>query len=263
MSEERAVEERTASEAHRTLEGWYALHEVRSIDWDRWKAYSAEEQAAIVEEAEAFFARAAAVHDAQEGSSAVYTLLGHKGDLMVLHLRPNPQDLLQLELEFAQTRLAGVSKRSYSFVSVTELGQYTAGERTRTPEEEAFIQRRLKPQIPDHPYISFYPMSKKRDGSDNWYTLPLEKRRSLMYGHGLIGRAYRGEVQQMITGAMGFDDWEWGVTLFAVDALPIKKIVQEMRFDEASARYALFGPFYFGMRLEPGKLAAYMNGRMS
>ncbi len=251
------------SEAHRTLEGWYALHDVRSIDWRAWKAFAPKEQEEAVAEAEAFFRRAASVDDAPEGSSGVYALLGHKGDLMILHLRPKMDDLLRLEVEFAQTALAQVTKRTYSYVSVTELGQYTSEEeKARTPQEEAFIARRLKPVIPDMPYVSFYPMSKKRDGDDNWYSLPMEERRTLMYAHGAIGRAYRGEVQQMITGSMGYDDWEWGVTLYAVDALPIKKIVQEMRFDEASARYGLFGSFYFGLRIEPETLSDMMAGRL-
>lgn len=252
------------SEAHRTLEGWYALHDVRSIDWGAWKQLSPKEQEEAVAEAAAFFGRAASVSDAPEGSSGVYALLGHKGDLLILHLRPTVDDLLGLELEFSQTALAAVTERTYSYVSVTELGQYTSpeGEKERTPQEEAFIARRLKPAIPDSPYISFYPMSKKREGADNWYSLSVDERRKLMYGHGVIGRAYRGEVQQMITGSMGFDDWEWGVTLYAVDALPIKKIVQEMRFDEASAKYGLFGPFYFGVRFDADALGDLMAGRL-
>src|SRR5690606_4731427 len=107
--------------------------------------------------------------------------------------------------------------RVSSYLSVTELSQYLspAEEGKRSPEQQAFIDRRLKPSIPESRYVSFYPMDKKRGEQDNWYTLPLSERRKLMRGHGEIGRAYKDRVTQMITGSMGFDDWEWGVTLWA------------------------------------------------
>ena len=103
------------------------------------------------------------------------------------------------------------------------------------------------------PYVCFYPMSKRRAPDQNWYSLTLEERSRLMYSHGLIGRRYAGRVMQIITGAVGFDAWEWGVTLFAKDPLDFKKLVTEMRFDETSARYADFGQFYVGRRVEAGE----------
>jgi hydrogen peroxide-dependent heme synthase len=132
--------------------------------------------------------------------------------------------------------------------------------RPRTPEwqravdEELASQRhkiaaRLYPKIPNRRYLSFYPMDKKRDGEQNWYRLPMEERRRLMHDHGMVGRRFAGEVTQIISGSIGFDDWEWGVDLFADDPLVFKKLVYEMRFDEASASYARFGPFYVGIRL--------------
>ena len=102
------------------------------------------------------------------------------------------------------------------------------------------------------PYICFYPMSKRRQMGQNWYSLPIDERSRLMYEHGMTGRGYAGRVFQVITGAIGFDAWEWGVTLFAADPLEFKKIVTEMRFDEASAKYAEFGDFYVGRMGEPG-----------
>ena len=112
---------------------------------------------------------------------------------------------------------------------------------------------RLLPQVPDRRYVCFYPMNKRRYGSDNWYSCPIEERQLLMREHGMIGRRYAGQVTQVISGSIGFDDWEWGVDLFADDPLVFKKLVYEMRFDESSARYAEFGPFYFGIRLAPAR----------
>jgi len=113
--------------------------------------------------------------------------------------------------------------------------------------ESEHVKRRLYPQpVPDMPYVCFYPMSKRREPGQNWYSLPLEERSRLMHAHGLTGRKYAGRIQQIITGAIGLDAWEWGVTLFARDPLDFKRLVTEMRFDEVSAKYAEFGDFYVG-----------------
>ncbi|MDP9279896.1 MAG: chlorite dismutase family protein, partial [Gemmatimonadota bacterium] len=120
-------------------------------------------------------------------------------------------------------------------------------ERSKAERESAHVRRRLYPELPaDMPYVSFYPMSKRRDAGQNWYTLTLDDRSRLMQAHGITGRRYAGKVQQVITGAIGLDKWEWGVTLFARDALEFKKLVTDMRFDEVSAKYAEFGDFYVG-----------------
>jgi chlorite dismutase len=165
---------------------------------------------------------------------------------------------------------------SYSFLSVTEAGLYhitaelarAAGarggavgdaeynralaDRAAAERESAHIRRRLYPELPANmPYVCFYPMSKRRDEGQNWYTLSLDERSRLMYAHGLTGRRYAGKVQQVISGAIGLDAWEWGVTLFARDPLDFKKLVTDMRFDEVSAKYALFGDFYVGRLIEP------------
>src|SRR5690606_6682878 len=139
------------------------------------------------------------------------------------------EQLVALEHRFNQTRFGDFTERSYSFVSVVELSQYVEGERAtkpaeRTPEQEVYIQRRLKPQLPPTRYLSFYPMDKRRGETVNWYTLDFASRVEMMRSHGRIGAAYKGQVQQMVTGSIGFDDWEWGVTLFADEALPLKKI---------------------------------------
>jgi peroxiredoxin len=240
-----------------TLEGWYALHDFRGIDWPRWKALPAEQRQAIVEEATTFLEAAEAHRDAPEGASALYRMLGHKADLMFLHLRPTPDELNDLERAFAQTRLADYTTRPYSYFSITELGLYEIQSRgvVENPMGAPFVRARLKPQVPEKRYMAFYPMSKRRGEQHNWYMLPMEERRGMMRSHGSIGHKYAGVVQQMITGSVGFDDWEWGVTLWADDPLQFKKIVYEMRFDEVTARYAEFGPFQLGIRLTPGELS--------
>ena len=241
-------------EVPETLEGWYTLHDFRGIDWPRWKALTLDERNSAVAEAIAFLKAAEQHEDAVEGSSALYSITGHKADLMFLHLRSTPAELNALERRFSRTRLADFTTRSYSYVSVTELGLYEAQARgvIENPMEVPFVKARLKFQIPeDKRYMTFYPMNKKRGEQINWFMLPMDERRGMMRSHGSIGHKYHGIVQQMITGSVGFDDWEWGVTLFAEDPLQFKKLVYEMRFDPVSAIYADFGPFLFGMRVRP------------
>jgi len=250
-------------EVPETLEGWYALHDFRLIDWPRWNALPADERAAALTEAAEFFRNAEAVTDAPEGDSSLYSILGHKADLMFLHLRSTPDELNALENAFARTRLADFTTRPYSYVSVTELGLYEAQARgvIENPMEVPFVRARLKCHPPaDKPYMVFYPMNKRRGEHENWYMLPMDERRGMMRSHGTIGHKYFGIVQQMITGSVGFDDWEWGVTLYAADPLQFKKLVYEMRFDEVSARFAEFGPFLMGKRLQPDELAKLLNG---
>jgi chlorite dismutase len=110
------------------------------------------------------------------------------------------------------------------------------------------MRTRLYPKIPDSRYLCFYPMDRRRGEEKNWYMLPIEERQRQMEEHGMVGRRYAGKVQQIITGSVGFDDWEWGVDLFAADPLIFKKLIYEMRFDQVSAEYANFGQFFVGVR---------------
>jgi chlorite dismutase len=126
-------------------------------------------------------------------------------------------------------------------------------------QKEAMAPR-LWPEIPDARYLCFYPMDRRRGEAVNWYQVPMAERQRMMHEHGLVGRRYAGEVRQIITGSIGFDDWEWGVDLFADDPLVFKKLIYEMRFDEVSALYALFGSFYVGLRCRPSELDALLNG---
>jgi chlorite dismutase len=166
-------------------------------------------------------------------------LLGHKADLGVMALGP---DLWRLRA--LQSALCGAGlEPTGSYVSLTEVSEYAQG----VPEE--MKQARLYPVLPPDGMraFCFYPMSKRRSAHHNWYALDYDARKELMLGHGAVGRSFRGRIVQLITGSTGLDDWEWGVTLFGVHPDDLKACVYEMRFDEASAHYAEFGPFWTGM----------------
>lgn len=166
-------------------------------------------------------------------------ILGHKADMCLLALGPDLWRLRRFQTEIAAAGLDVVD----SYVSLTEVSEYAAG----MPEERK--QARLYPQLPPEgkPAFCFYPMSKRRGAEHNWYELPYEAREQLMLGHGGVGRTFAGRVLQLVTGSTGIDDHEWGVTLFAVHPDDLKECVYTMRFDEASARYAKFGPFVTGV----------------
>jgi len=121
---------------------------------------------------------------------------------------------------------------------------------------------RLYPAIPEAKYICFYPMDRLRSGDKNWYVVPFAERQRMMHEHGMIGRKYGDVVKQIISGSIGMDDWEWGVTLFANDPVVFKRLIYEMRFDEVSAIYALFGQFYLGIRLPINKLPDWLSGKL-
>ncbi|HLO04080.1 MAG TPA: hydrogen peroxide-dependent heme synthase [Symbiobacteriaceae bacterium] len=250
-----------------TLEGWYALHSFHRIDWSRWLAVPQSEQEAILAEALTFFQREETAPISGEGASALYQVIGHKADLMQIHLRPTLEDLLAVELAFNELRIARFVIPTYSYFSVTELSLYEAQARGGGGSEaelmaQPFVQKRLKPPIPaEKNYVCFYPMNKRRGETVNWYAADYEERRRLMREHATTGRKYAEQITQMITGSTGLDDWEWGVTLFGSDPLPIKKLVYEMRFDEVSAKYAEFGSFYVGRRVPVAELAGLFRSR--
>jgi chlorite dismutase len=184
----------------------------------------------------------AAVKAAEADGYQVVTaaLLGHKADVAFMALGPDLWRLRRLQTELQSAGL-GVAD---SYVSLTEVSEYAQG----VPEE--LKQARLFPKLPPEGKraFCFYPMSKRRGGPDqNWYTLPYDRRKELMLGHGATGRTFAGRVLQVVTGSAGVDDFEWGVTLFAVKPDELKDVVYTMRFDEASAIYAEFGRFYAGM----------------
>ena len=249
------------AEVPETLEGWYALHDFRTMDWSKWRSVPIDERVKITSELSEYLSVAESV---TAGSSAVFNTIGHKADFLSLHLRPTLIELGNLELKLSNLRIGDFLKPSTSYLSVTELSLYEAYARGGTEEpsklvELPFVQQRLYFKIPDMEYVSFYPMNKRRGETVNWYSAEMEERRRMMREHGATGRKYHGKVQQMITGSTGLDDWEWGVTLFANDPLDIKKLVYEMRFDEVTAKYADFGKFLIGNRIKQEEIAAYFS----
>ena len=247
-----------------TLEGASLLHQMLRVRWPEWRALPAVRRDEIVSQA------AAALAQLEGAGSAVFSLLGHKGDLMLVHFRPGFDRLGEVERTLQRLALWDYLEPTSSYLSVVELGLYEStakvygslaerGIEPHTPEWDAEIaetlsrqrqamQTRLFPEMPGHPFICFYPMDRRRGEHKNWYQVPLLERQRMMSDHGAIGRRYAGTVKQIISGSIGFDDWEWGVDLFAEDPLVFKKLIYEMRFDEVSAIYALFGTFYVGMR---------------
>lgn len=246
------------SEAVQTLDGWYSLHDFRLIDWEAWKA-ATPDQRREAEESLLELLRGWRETEAQkQGSTAFYSIVGQKADFVFMQLRETLDELNELEIAFNKSAFAAFTIPSYSYVSVVELSAYM-GKPGTDPMENPEVVARLKPTLPQAKHICFYPMNKKRDGQDNWYMLSMDERRQMMRSHSMIGRSYAGKVKQIITGSVGFDDWEWGVTLFADDALQFKKLVYEMRFDEVSARYGEFGEFYVGNLLDEQKLNAMLH----
>ena len=246
-----------------TIEGASVLHQMVRVRWSAWRALPCQDRASILSEA-------AQVLEQDGSRSAVFSLLGHKGDIMFVHFRDDFEQLQQAELAIAKLRLSEYLESATSYLSVIELGLYEStqkvyaslAERGIEPfsdewnaeiEETLKRQReamkvRLWPEIPSAKYICFYPMDRRRGEQKNWYQESMTDRGQMMHEHGMIGRRYAGEVRQIITGSIGFDDWEWGVDLFADDPLVFKRLIYEMRFDEVSAVYALFGSFYVGLR---------------
>ncbi|HYO81792.1 MAG TPA: hydrogen peroxide-dependent heme synthase [Bryobacteraceae bacterium] len=256
-----------------TVEGSWVLHQMFRVRWAEWRNLGQVERDHIARDA-------ASILTGTDGSAG-YSVLGHKGDLMLIHFRESVDKLEEIQRTLRKLRLFDFMEQSASYVSVVELGLYESTQKVygslaekglepHSPEWDAAIQEtlerqreamrpRLYPEIPSHPYVCFYPMDRRRGEAKNWYQEPMAERARMMHEHGLVGRRYAGQVRQIITGSIGLDDWEWGVDLFTDDPLVFKKLIYEMRFDEVSAMYALFGTFYVGMRLQSPDLSAFLD----
>ncbi len=245
------------SEAAITLDGWYCLHDFRTVDWTLWKMLSSDERQYAIHEFLNLVEKWNQTQTGNEGSHALYTVVGQKADFMMMILRPTMEELNEIETEFNKTKLAEYTIPAHSYVSVVELSNYLPAD--EDPYQNAMVRARLYPILPKAKYVCFYPMDKRRQGNDNWYMLPMEDRRDMMRSHGMIGRQYAGKVKQIITGSVGFDDYEWGVTLFSDDVLQFKKLVYEMRFDEVSARYGEFGSFFVGNLLNEDEVMKFLH----
>jgi chlorite dismutase len=250
--------------------GWGVLHLFYRVDRER----AEREPGAAKRIVDALASLAADGHQA-----LCVAVLGHKADLGVVALGPDLARLQALQQELLTAPLVP----TYSFVSLTEASEYTtteADERARLEREEGlsgselegalaawnermahYRENRLHPRLPAKQLLGFYPMSKRRAADVNWYELPFARRKELMAGHARVGRSYAGRILQLITGSTGLDDWEWGVTLLADDPVALKDIVQEMRFDPVSARYADFGPFFTGLVLPAEEACARVGLR--
>jgi hydrogen peroxide-dependent heme synthase len=264
-----APAERARAHPPETTEGWYAFHQILALDRAGLRALSDDARSRVCDAGVS--ALDALAKPDVGGWSAVVPLVGSRADVMFVHFRPTLDDIGVAQQTLVRTELFDFLRPVYTFLSVTEAGLYhasaqLAGEaaarggtvgdaayreamdaRVAGERASAHVQRRLFPPLPPElPYVCFYPMSKRRVPGQNWYALPLEERSRLMMAHGMTGRGYAGRVMQVITGAIGFDAWEWGVTLFAAEPLTFKKIVTDMRFDEVSAEYADFGEFFVG-----------------
>lgn len=246
-------------EAVETMDGWYVLHDLRKIDWQKWQATPKDLQAEILSDLENFHKALEESEGKATGSHGVYHMVGQTADLMFMFLRPTIEEILALETTFNQSKWAEYFIPSASYISTVELSRYQPEKEGENRELLPETQARLKPIVPRWDYFSFYPMSRKREDLNNWYTLEKGERGKLLYEHSKTGRKYSGRVKQMITGSTGLDTWEWGVTLFSHDFLDLKKIVYEMRYDTATAKYGEFGPFYVGKRLEAQDLLGLLQ----
>jgi len=243
------------NQAMKTIEGWYCLHDFRTMDWVKWKEATSEQREQGLTEFKALLNRWDEVEENHQGSHTAYTVAGQKADLMFMILRPTMKEIIEVENAFYKTALANYTKPAYSYVSVIEKSSYSP--MAADPYQDPVMRSKLYPVIPKTEYICFYPMSKLRGENANWFMLPTEERKRLMFAHIETGRPHTENVKRIITGSTGVDDYEWGVSLFCDDALPFKKLIYETRFDEVSAVYGIFGSFYIGNRLTEDKMEDY------
>jgi hydrogen peroxide-dependent heme synthase len=259
----------------RPKEGWHVLHLFYRIDFGSWHLLSDKEKLATKT---SFSELIQGIRAFPETQLLTFSMISSKADLGFMLLTEDLHVANAAEKKLGLALGPEVLSPAFSFYSLTERSEYTTTEeefgaslveekkiskdsiefaqamedfRTRMTK---YLQDRLYPNLPDWPVVCFYPMSKRRGEQQNWYALPFTDRKRLMAGHAQVGRRFAGRVRQLITGATGLDDWEWGVTLFAKDIFEIKSIVYEMRFDEVSARYADFGEFYLGLQLPLDRL---------
>lgn len=257
-------------------EGWHVLHLFYHIDHSQWSLLTEEEQRHAKISLTALVQEIRATPDTQ---LLTFSVVSPKADIGFMLLTPDLHVANSFEKQLTLSLGSEILTPSYSYYSLTEPSEYTTtreqyiaetliAEKALTEGSEEyetslkeFDERmahyrsyRVYPQLPDWPVICFYPMTKRRSGTDNWYSLDYETRRTLMAGHARVGRTYSGRILQLITGSTGLDEHEWGVTLLAKDTAEIKAIVYEMRFDEVSARYSEFGDFYISLQLPLAEL---------
>ncbi len=265
------AEEQTAD-----ITGWPVMHQYFRIDRARWRDLTEDVREAAIHE----FSERLRQCTAEEGLQFIPLAGVAKADIGYMAVHPELQRIQQLGQEISATALGTCLVPVYSFLSVSEVSEYMSGpvdwarqlleEQKMDPASPefaaamasfrkrmaAYAEARVHPQLPaDMPVVCFYPMSKARGETRNWYTLEFDQRKKLMGGHAAAGRRFAGRVLQLITSCTGIDDWEWGVTLFARDLKSVRDVVYEMRFDPGSAIYGQFGEFYIALRFAPDDLA--------
>ncbi|GGK08424.1 putative heme-dependent peroxidase YwfI [Lentibacillus kapialis] len=239
----------------KTHEGWYVLHDFRTIDWEKWENASGDIKEKTLKQFQELLGSWQETTDANYGDYAMFSIIGQKADILFMFMRPTMKELNQEERAFSRSLLGQFTKPAYSFVSIVEKSSYTVD--YDNPYDDPEMRKKLFPLIPKDAYICFYPMSKLRGEIYNWFQMPREDRKRLMYEHIETAKPYTETVRRIITGATGLDDYEWGVSLFCDDPLQFKKLIYGTRFDEVSARYGVFGSFLVGYRLEPADIYDY------
>ncbi len=252
-------------------EGWHVMHLFYHVDHAQWALYSDEEQRQAKTRLTELVQEIRATPDTH---LLIFSVATSKADLGFMLLTPDLQVANLYEKQLGLSLGPEILSPAYSYLSQTESSEYTTSREDYaadtlvaeeglvegSPEFEEklkafdermahYLKHRLYPVLPDWPLICFYPMSKRRSGEDNWYSLDFDARKKLMAGHARVGRTYSGRILQLITGSTGLDEFEWGVTLLAKDSIDVKSIVYEMRFDPVTARYGEFGDFFIGMQL--------------
>jgi peroxiredoxin len=266
-----------------TLEGWSVLHQMFRVKWPELRNLTTKQRADVAARGGSALLGPEDDGDHTAGATALVQLIGHKGDLMFVHFRRTFEELSAAQLGLAQTPLFDFLEPTTSYVSIVELGMYEmtakihellrdkglkegsedydAAFDSEMQTQRSRVSGRLFPEVPRRRHVCFYPMNKRRGEQKNWYSESFDARATMMREHGMIGRHYSGQVIQVISGSIGFDDWEWGVDLFADDPLVFKKLIYEMRFDKASAEFADFGPFYVGLQFRADQMHTFLSGQ--
>lgn len=232
--------------------GWFSTHDMRIFDWEKWKKASVETRGAALTEFNHLLKQWDQLEEKREGSHALYSVVGQKADLMFIIFRPTVKEINQAEIELAKTQFIDFTRPAYSYLASVEKSSFSQLPDATDPE----MVKKLHPIVPKTDHICFYPMSKKRGEQQNWFKLPIDERKRLMFEHIETCKKYTDTVKRIVTGSTGLDDFEWGISLFSDDALDFKKIIYDTRFDEVSAEYGVFGSFYIGNRIENEEMEA-------
>ena len=252
-------------------EGWHVLHLFYQIDHGQWSMMDDESQLNAKTELSKLIQD---IRSTPKTQLLTFSIVTPKADIAFMLLTPDLHTANRFEKMITRSLGADILTPCYSYLSLTETGEYMTSpeeyaENTLKGEQglqegdeefkkaldeftvriEKYAQDKLYPNLPDWPIFCFYSMGKRRGEVNNWYALDHEDRKKLMAAHGRVGRQWHGKIRQLITGSVGLDESEWGVTLFSKDSYEIKEIVYRMRFDEVTVKYGEFGDFYIGIQL--------------